>query len=198
MDDKCIILNTFSLHFLIAPQPTTFIFLLLYIQLLPYRDRSGRKVIAAISSLGMLFDPETWFKVVLYILLIAVDDLESQQKGIVLVLWPNSDIAETIKSRHPIINSSQLYGSIFKAVPVRVSAFHFCTPGNIPFFNVLRSVFVLVVDKIDRSRVKFHSGESVELQYQMSSYGKLLHAAVIVIVVYFLFLCIPFRKDFFP
>jgi len=142
-----------------------------HFQLLPYRDRSGRKVIAVVSSLGMLFDPEIWFKVVLYTLLIAVDDLESQQKGIVVVLWPDRDIANTIKSRHPIINSSQLYGTIFKAVPVRVSAFHFCTPDTIPFFKVLRSVFVLVVDKVDRSRVKFHTGESVELQYQMSSYG---------------------------
>eukprot|EP00751_Fragilariopsis_kerguelensis_P037178 CAMPEP_0170949050 /NCGR_PEP_ID=MMETSP0735-20130129/29033_1 /TAXON_ID=186038 /ORGANISM="Fragilariopsis kerguelensis, Strain L26-C5" /LENGTH=283 /DNA_ID=CAMNT_0011359017 /DNA_START=341 /DNA_END=1192 /DNA_ORIENTATION=- len=37
-----------------------------HFQLLPYRDRSGRKVIACVSSLGMLFDPEIWFKVDIY------------------------------------------------------------------------------------------------------------------------------------
>lgn len=141
-----------------------------HLQLLPFRDRSGRRVLAGVASLGIRFDPLQWYKILLYFLWIAGGDVESQQKGIVLLLWPNPDIADSLKLRYPINRGGDLVKSVFECVPVRVAAFHFCTPENSPFFQVLRSVFALTLGR-KRSRLKFHSGHPVELRYQISTYG---------------------------
>ena len=105
-----------------------------------------------------------------FFLLIAGDDVESQQKGIVVVVWPNPDIAYSLKLRYPINSGGELAKSVYQTVPVRVTAFYFCSPENTPFFQVLRSVFVLTLGG-KRCRLKFHSGEPVELRYQVNGYG---------------------------
>ena len=99
------------------------------------------------------------------------NDNESQQKGIVFILWPNHDIANTIRLRYPINNGGDLMKSVLASAPIRISAFHFCTPDNIPFFNVIKSVFLFTLANEKHSRVKFHSGEPIELRYQISGYG---------------------------
>jgi len=141
-----------------------------HLQLLPFRDRSGRRVITNVASLGIRFDPHMWYKIVLYFLLVAGDDIESQQKGIIVLAWPNPDIAESFKLQYPINSGGRLVQMILQCVPVRVTAFHFCTPENDPFFKVVRSVFALSLGG-KRSRLKFHSGKPTELRYQISSYG---------------------------
>ena len=52
----------------------------------------------------------------------------------------------------------------------RASAIHICTPDT-PFFRFQRSASVLQVSKQQRSRIKFHVGEPVELRYSLQSYG---------------------------
>jgi hypothetical protein len=110
------------------------------------------------------------YKIFLYFMWIAGDDVESQQKGIVLVLWPNPDIAKSLKLRYPINSGGRLVQMVFQCVPVRVAAIHFCTPPNDPFFRILNSVFALCIGGT-RSRLKFHLGEPIELEYKVNSYG---------------------------
>lgn len=141
-----------------------------HLQILPFRDRSGRRILTAVASLGINYDPNVWYKILLYFLWIAGDDIESQQKGIVVLLWPNPDISKSIKLRYPMHNGVNYAQMIVQAVPVRVTAIHFCAPGDNPFFMILRSVLAMTLGK-KRSRLKFHSGEPVELKYQAAGYG---------------------------
>ena len=100
------------------------------------------------------------------------DDVESQQKGLILLLWPAPDISKSIKIKYPMNNGGELVKKVLQCVPMRVAAFHFCTPGNDPFFQVLRSVFAWTLACGNkRSRLRFHSGQSVELMYNISGYG---------------------------
>lgn len=101
---------------------------------------------------------------------IAGDDRESQQKGIVFLLWPDPDITNSIKIRYPMNQGGTLIRKVFQCVPMRVAAIHFCTPDNDPFFQVLKSVFIWTLGN-KRSRLRFHSGRPVELRYEIGSYG---------------------------
>lgn len=102
---------------------------------------------------------------------VAGEDTESQQKGVVFLLWPNPDIAEKIQLRFPIHGGGKLCAMVFRWAPIRIVAYHLCTPANVPFFQVLRSVFAITLGGSRLSRLKFHSGEPVELRYQISGYG---------------------------
>jgi hypothetical protein len=107
----------------------------------------------------------------LYFMLTAGEDLESQQKGIVIVAWPNADLSKQFKLRYPMHTGGRLLQMILQFAPVRVTAFHFCMPGNDPFFRVLQSVFTLFLGVGRRSRLKVHAGGPPELKYQLAGYG---------------------------
>jgi len=141
-----------------------------HLQLLPFRDRSGRRVLTGVASLGIRFDPQMWYKIVLYLLVIAGDDVESQQKGIIFLIWPNPDIAKSLKLRYPINSGGRLVQMVLQCAPIRIAACHFCTPPNDPFYRIIHSVLALCMDGT-RSRLKFHSGEPIELEYKINSYG---------------------------
>jgi len=141
-----------------------------HLQLLPFRDRSGRRVLTGVASLGIQFDPRKWYKILLYFLFISSDDFESQRNGIVILLFPNAEIAQT-KLRYPINSGGRLVQMVLQCVPIRVAAIHFCTPANDPFFKIVRSVFALALVGGRRSRLRFHSGGPIELKYRIKSFG---------------------------
>ena len=65
-----------------------------------------------------------------------------------------------------------LVKKVFQCVPMRVTAIHFCTPGNQPFFQVLTSVFAWTISRGSlRSRLRIHSGKPLELRYDLIGYG---------------------------
>lgn len=114
----------------------------------------------------------------MYFLSVAGDDVESQQKGIVVLIWPDPGIADTIRLRFPVHRGGELAHKVLKFSPVRVAAYHFCTPSNSssgnPFFGIVGSVFAL--ETLGRgnhqlSRLKFHAGEPTELRYKIGGYG---------------------------
>jgi len=61
------------------------------LQLLPFRDRSGRRILSIVGNLAMEFDPTLRAKAYFYFWMIASDDIESQQKGVVFLVWPTLD-----------------------------------------------------------------------------------------------------------
>jgi len=138
------------------------------LQLLPFRDRSGRRIIAGVEGLGLQFNTRLRFKILYYLLWTAAEDFETQSKGIVVIIWPVPHVAmEHFKQRDQDI---QLQKKWLFGTPVRVAAFHFCVPAN-PFVNALRMLLVLTLNKVMRSRLKFHVGQAIELQYRVKSYG---------------------------
>ncbi len=177
-------------------------------QLLPFRDRSGRRVLfvhgdftlpsSSLMSRSVLHKGPA-MKVLLYLWSVLIEDVEAQRQGLVIIFWPrygNSTRTETFsqedakpspvrkgakkkkggsrKERKP--NQSTDYGSnefptvvpdtnsrstgmgFFEAVPVRFCAFHFCMP-DLPFFQMVRHVMLLIVGENFRTRIKTHQGK---------------------------------------
>jgi len=138
------------------------------LQLLPFRDRSGRRIIAAVEGLAIQFDSTLRFKILYYLWWCAGEDVETQLKGVVVVIWPVSDIAvKHLRDNCGKIETlqKQVHGS-----SVRACAFHFCVDDN-PFFHVLKTIFAMTLNKSKRSRLKFHVGQVTELQYLVKGYG---------------------------
>ena len=94
-------------------------------------------------------------KILYYLMWVASEDVETQSKGIIVVIWPVSDVAiKHLRNKERLIESQKKQ---FQGACVRVCAYHFCVPNN-PFFHVLKMVFVMSLDNCSRSRVKFHIG----------------------------------------
>lgn len=100
----------------------------------------------------------------------AVDynDVETQQRGVVVVIWPVSDVAmNQLKNKEQFIEKQKNY---FKGSPVRVCAYHFCVPDR-PFFHFLRMIFAYSLENNEVSKLKYHVGHVTELQYLVKGYG---------------------------
>lgn len=137
------------------------------LQLLPFRDRSGRRIVAGVDGLAIQYDSKLRYKMLYYLLWTAADDVETQLKGIVVIIWPVSDITQHLHNKDDMM---KLQKKILKGSPVRVCAFHFCVPDS-PIFHLLRTIFTLTLDRDKRSRLKFHVGQRTELQYSVGGYG---------------------------
>eukprot|EP00531_Pseudo-nitzschia_arenysensis_P001799 CAMPEP_0116136280 /NCGR_PEP_ID=MMETSP0329-20121206/11637_1 /TAXON_ID=697910 /ORGANISM="Pseudo-nitzschia arenysensis, Strain B593" /LENGTH=536 /DNA_ID=CAMNT_0003631131 /DNA_START=145 /DNA_END=1755 /DNA_ORIENTATION=+ len=135
------------------------------VQLLPYRDRSGRRVMVILSDI-MSQNHFMRVKIFLYLLTVAAECEETQQKGVVFVLWPGKNKNVRIPPTEERLCCRKSFG----AFPVRLAGFHFCWPDT-PFFHMIKSFFVLVMGSKTRVRVNFHSGQRQELAYKLMGFG---------------------------
>ena len=105
-------------------------------------------------------------KFILYLSNVAAkDDVETQRNGLVVVVWFASTYK--INYRIPLRQSPlQNYGSWGC---VRVCAIHLCTPDT-PSFRFRRSIISLRAFQ-NRSRLRVHIGEPVELRYKLQGFG---------------------------
>jgi len=60
-------------------------------QYLPFRDRAGRRIHCLVGKVGFDLDFVLRCKIVMYLHWIASEDLETQQKGIVVIAWPSDE-----------------------------------------------------------------------------------------------------------
>lgn len=82
------------------------------------------------------------------------DDLETQRRGIVFVIWPGptKDWQLTVPDKKEHI----VGGKVFASMPARICAVHFCCRDG-PVFRVIKACFALMLGK-DRSRIRFDTG----------------------------------------
>jgi len=138
-----------------------------YFQTLPFRDRSGRRIMCIVSTMGIQYDPMLRSKAYFYFWMTAAEDVESQQKGVVFLVWPGP--TEGVRNI-PNQTDRTLHMKCNEASPIRLAAVHFCYP-NTPFFQLLRSIMAMTLSMTYRLRLKFHVGEGVELHYILKGYG---------------------------
>lgn len=86
---------------------------------------------------------------------VAMEDVESQRKGLVFVFMPAPVDA---RQAFPDPNDHQEGRRVFAAMPCRVVALHVGFP-NTYVFHMIRSVLALIAGKQDRLRIKLHSGK---------------------------------------
>lgn len=136
-----------------------------YLQLLPFRDRSGRKIVVLVLD-ALELDDITRLKIYLYLTFVAGEDEETQRKGIVMVFWPGCN-----QLRLPKPGYLNLVALALRGMPTRFASFHFCSPAT-PFFQMARTMVSIALKRGKSvTRVKIHTGERLELQYQLMGYG---------------------------
>ena len=105
-------------------------------------------------------------KIFLYIWTVASNDIATQQKGAILILW---DGRKDMTLPRP--SEQQLVRKIFRVIPVRICGIHFCFPDS-PFYRMVKAIFALTVGAAEhRNRLRFHVGEDSELKYQVGTFG---------------------------
>ena len=126
-----------------------------YFQIFPFRDRSGRRIMSIVGNMGAQYDPFVRLKAYFYFWMTAAEDVESQQKGVVFLVWPGG--SQSIKNI-PSQKDRILHQKCNDAAPIRIAAVHFCFP-NEPFYHFLRSIMTMTLGRSYRLRLKFHVGK---------------------------------------
>ena len=119
-------------------------------------------------------------KILLYLLHVAGDDIETQRKGIVVLIWFGSPTSSSSSSSSSSTNNGNTAASglnmeKFKKVilnnisnkntvtapqlivSVRVSCIHICSPDT-PAFRLGRSIMLMTYGNVMRTRMKMHVG----------------------------------------
>ncbi len=102
---------------------------------------------------------------------VASEDVETQTKGIIVIMWPNPEIAlkhmkNDLRNKERTIENQTIY---YLGSCVRAAAYHFCVPDNF-LMSVLTKIFAITIGN-SRVRIKFHSGHDTELKYMLKGYG---------------------------
>lgn len=91
--------------------------------------------------------------------MVVSEDVESQQKGVVLVVWPggSGNDWKFEQARNP--RAYYLLKIRHEVIPMRFAAYHYCMPDN-PVFRLIRSFAVLFMGMDGRlkNRMRLHIG----------------------------------------
>ena len=133
-------------------------------QYLPFRDRSGRRIHCLVGKVGFDLEFILRCKIVMYLHWIASEDIETQQKGIVVIAWPSDEDNYTslwekgnLRLKIKKQNTETFKQNFNVALPVRVTSIHFCSK-NQPIYKVLSSLFYFSLNTHHKSRYKTHFG----------------------------------------
>jgi len=151
-------------------------------QYLPFRDRSGRRVMVNVGYCNFNIPAVTRFKILIFLHWVASEDVETQRKGIVIVVWPfdESERDNRREKNHtwentirPGMRDSANY--FMKkhniAMPVRTASIQYLCKDR-PFFKTLSTLYFYYALTPQRQKLfKAHFGEHIELLYKLSTYG---------------------------
>lgn len=122
-------------------------------QILPTRDRFGRRLMSHFGSYSNEYSFSIRAKVVTYLCFgVLAEDLTTQRNGVVSVGFFSYDDNDLL------IMERKGFLRFFQAVPLRWSGFHLCIPNN-PAFNVIKGLMLTVIPKDMRLITRVHSGE---------------------------------------
>eukprot|EP00533_Pseudo-nitzschia_delicatissima_P011848 CAMPEP_0197278310 /NCGR_PEP_ID=MMETSP1432-20130617/18458_1 /TAXON_ID=44447 /ORGANISM="Pseudo-nitzschia delicatissima, Strain UNC1205" /LENGTH=478 /DNA_ID=CAMNT_0042744663 /DNA_START=79 /DNA_END=1515 /DNA_ORIENTATION=- len=142
-----------------------------YIQLMPFRDQSGRRVIMQIMDSNIIAEQITRLKIYTYMAMMATADVETQRKGLILVVWPGGPGKDWKIRRQQESRAPHLLSQRHEVLPIRIAGYHYYMPDD-PIFRLIRS-FVVLYGGIGgmKSRMRFHIGRDTELRYILQGYG---------------------------
>ena len=91
-------------------------------------------------------------------------DVETQRKGQIILVWYDRSFSIRYSRVRVLLNRWDAYKS------TRVTAIHICSPDT-PHYRLRRGLAVMRIGHENRSRLRVHLGESVELRYALQGYG---------------------------
>jgi len=134
-------------------------------QLLPFRDRSGRRIVT-ISDLSLSLDFEKTCKVLMYLMHVASENVESQKRGVIFIII-SSKISFSVL---PSPDNQRFAQKMNDSFPIRLVAMHFCIPETM-YYRMLQSIVLLSHTSETRFRYKTHFGKLTEWHYALMGYG---------------------------
>lgn len=141
------------------------------IQLMPFRDRSGRRVMVFLTACFQI-SLLTRLKIILYLISGAAEDVESQKRGIVVMVWPGRLESSSVSDSgfHLSIHGRQKAIEVQMAFPLRLVCMHFGYASS-PLLKLARIFLVAIMEH--QSRVRFNSitGTKTEINYKIMGYG---------------------------
>jgi len=140
------------------------------LQLSPYRDPLGRRIIYVIGNVGANYTFRERDRVGVYLLFqILAEDVTTQQNGIVSVRLFTDDVKKSVEGDNTQ-HVMKLFAGFFEACPMRFSAVHMCFPNEF-LFRFLKPLMLFLVGKPGRKVLRIHSGTNIERNYSLSSFG---------------------------
>jgi hypothetical protein len=100
-------------------------------------------------------------KLFLYVWWVAGEDVETQQRGLISIFWPQNH-------NFPAKREAEEGERIFAAVPYRSTALHQCLPDT-PASRLVKAVVILALGVEARTRMKFHSGTILRVPFEASN-----------------------------
>ncbi|CAJ1965311.1 unnamed protein product [Cylindrotheca closterium] len=136
-----------------------------YLQLLPTRDRSGRVALMMFFSERKHKVPENVARVVFYLIMTAVEDGETQQRGVTSLSY--SDWKFDLKKFD--LGTLNVGAVLEKCLPVKTCSHHVCFSQ--PEFRFIVNTAVYFMHGAARARIKLHWGTHMEVLYELMAFG---------------------------
>lgn len=138
-----------------------------YMQLLPFRDSVGRRILVNLGSYGGLdFSQRTRQRVGAYLnFAILSEDVTSQRLGFISLGMLSFDALTIIKA----VKVSEI-NKFVQAMPLRFTGYHTCLPDTFRSW-VIRALSLTLVQGDVRFMSRFHMGSQIECDYNLRSFG---------------------------
>jgi len=133
-------------------------------QYLPFRDRSGRRVLVGVGTCNYDLSVLMRTKIIMYLHWVASEDIETQRKGFVLIVWPFNEettdgTASWQKSIRPgFTNTLRTYQKKhYDSMVIRCTSIHSFFKDT-PFYRALSALYFFGLNSHHRSIYKAHFG----------------------------------------
>jgi len=135
-----------------------------YDQMLPGRDRSGRRVLWSFTNSS---DWECKLSCLIYIgNRLVTTDVNIQRRGIVLVVWSHNYHEGNLNNR------TWIRKLLINAMPIRLNAIHFCVPNHVnKLYEMTSSLFMMSIGSENRKRIRLQFGSATECMYMLQTFG---------------------------
>jgi hypothetical protein len=123
--------------------------------------------IIVLSTIVSFFEslPYRQTRIVLYLVWVASDDVDTQTHGVVSIYFERNDWRTATPDR--FLNMPRLVDCF----PVRISAVHLCLQGNHPILTLSMAALLMQVGKALRVRSRVHDGSITEINYKLMTFS---------------------------
>eukprot|EP00536_Pseudo-nitzschia_multiseries_P016961 jgi/Psemu1/223251/e_gw1.1312.10.1 len=141
------------------------------LQLLPGRDRSGRRVggnfpIAYKHCNGTLTAKHRMQAALFIMMKTAKQNVDVQKEGLVGLFWAHELKFDDIKTR------SFVHVKLISGIPIRFCSLHICVPNvTDSLANMAKAMYIYAIGPENRKRLRVHFGSAMECLYALQTFG---------------------------